>query len=243
MISQDPEAPSSSETGWMRERTTTKATGCCWVLTGRVRSPVGSVHSAVYHSSPRAIMAVWTFAGRIWMAQEMPTCSVSVCQSSELQDGSAEPNHAYPPAPGLLHACFAPDRQQSTQPSRHRRRRRAAAAEFRVSDHCVQVVRWTRVYADRTHTTLNLYPKKYFIVVSQNLKIFYNHIFTLNLYLILTTTYFKIYFTSSLSISNCLPWSHLGWDATDARKEEDVFRVFPQVSIQINLKFVLYLYK
>lgn len=174
---------------------------------------------------------------------EMPTCSVSVCQSSELQDGSAEPNHAYPPAPGLLHACFAPDRQQSTQPSRHRRRRRAAAAEFRVSDHCVQVVRWTRVYADRTHTTLNLYPKKYFIVVSQNLKIFYNHIFTLNLYLILTTTYFKIYFTSSLSISNCLPWSHLGWDATDARKEEDVFRVFPQVSIQINLKFVLYLYK
>lgn len=124
MISQDPEAPSSSETGWMRERTTTKATGCCWVLTGRVRSPVGSVHSAVYHSSPRAIMAVWTFAGRIWMAQEMPTCSVSVCQSSELQDGSAEPNHAYPPAPGLLHACFASDRQQSTQPSRHRRRRR-----------------------------------------------------------------------------------------------------------------------
>lgn len=91
---------------------------------------------------------------------EMPTCSVSVCQSSELQDGSAEPNHAYPPAPGLLHACFVPDRQQSTQPNRHRRRRRAAAAaEFRVSDHCVQVVRWTRVYADRTHTTLNLYPK------------------------------------------------------------------------------------
>lgn len=167
------------------------------------------MHSAVYHSSPRAIMAVWTFAGRIWMAQEMPTCSVSVCQSSELQDGSAEPNHAYPPAPGLLHACFASDRQQSTQPSRHRRRRRPQSTGSS----------------------------------SQNLKIFYNHMHSKKSLLYQLPRYFKIYFTSSLYISNCLPWSHLGWDATDARKEEDAFRVFPQVSIKINLKFVLYLYK
>lgn len=110
MISQDPEAPSSSETGWMRERTTTKATGCCWVLTGRVRSPVGSVHSAVYHSSPRAIMAVWTFAGRIWMAQRCPLVQYpSVRVQSCRMVLQSRIMHIHPLLVCCMHALFLTD--------------------------------------------------------------------------------------------------------------------------------------